>query len=358
MARPGISKNDVFEAANQLVGRGLEPTIELVRGVLGTGSNSTIAGFLREWRMLQTKGDSELFGEDLPHEMMGLMKGLWQRLSDQADHKVAAAQEESKKELAHLREEVEKYKSNNQRWQKMMEQWQQEKTALSNEKLTLEQALEFAHKENASLAAKQDAQLQQLQDKQVLIDELHRLHQQTQENLEHFRESTRQQRLVDEEKQANAMQQVESALKLAEQQLLIANKDKAILQQRLEQVTYENAALEKSTVILSDKLNITETSFLKLQKEQGIAEHEAVQLQRQCDALIKKQDEQSEVLIEQQKKNAAMMQQLSMLRDEVTKLEEQNKLLAREKWEIAQEKAHIEGANRQIQEIARIKEVL
>lgn len=351
MARPGIAKNEVFEAANQLVGRGLEPTIELVRGILGTGSNSTIAGFLREWRLLQAKGSGESLGEDLPHEIIGLMKGLWQRLSHQADHRAVIAQQESEKELAHLREEVEKYKVNNQKWQQMFNQWQEEKNKLSSEQLTLEQALEFAHKENTALRAKEDAFLQQLQDRDIRIDELHRLHKQAQDNLEHFRESMRHQRLADEEKQSNAMQQVESALKLTEQQLLIVNKDKAMLQQRLEQAAYENVALEKSYSDISDKLNTLQSAFLEVQKEQGIASNKAVYVQQQYDALQNKWDAQTVALIEQQTQNAIATQQLASVRDEVKKLEEQNRFILQEKWEIAQEKAQLEGQLKQMQKM-------
>lgn len=49
MARVGITKEQVFAAANQLVAQGTHPSINAVRDVLGTGSNGTIHKHLKEW---------------------------------------------------------------------------------------------------------------------------------------------------------------------------------------------------------------------------------------------------------------------------------------------------------------------
>lgn len=89
----------------------------------------------------------------------------------------------------------------------MFNQWHPEKAALANKKLTLEQALDFAHKESQSLSGKYEGLLQQLQEKQARIEELHQLHQQTQANLEHDRESAREQRLLDQQQFEHEKQQ-------------------------------------------------------------------------------------------------------------------------------------------------------
>ncbi len=49
MARPGITSFDVSKAAQQITGQGKAPTIEFIRILLGTGSNSTIGFHLRTW---------------------------------------------------------------------------------------------------------------------------------------------------------------------------------------------------------------------------------------------------------------------------------------------------------------------
>jgi uracil DNA glycosylase len=125
--------------------------------------------------------------ENLPEGLVSLVKGLWEGVLAQSVEQFAPIEMNYQQDLAEIKNQLEKYCSNNQRWQKMFNQWQQEKVVLANEKLTLEQALEFAHKENALLHAKQDVLIQQLQDRDAWIDGLNRLHKQAQENLEHYR---------------------------------------------------------------------------------------------------------------------------------------------------------------------------
>lgn len=52
MARTGISLRDVFGACTELKRAGEIPTIEKVRGILKTGSNSTISRYLNDWRRI------------------------------------------------------------------------------------------------------------------------------------------------------------------------------------------------------------------------------------------------------------------------------------------------------------------
>jgi hypothetical protein len=55
MARTGISFEDVRDAAESLLGRGLNPTIQRVRELLGTGSNTTISEHLKSWQQQLAK---------------------------------------------------------------------------------------------------------------------------------------------------------------------------------------------------------------------------------------------------------------------------------------------------------------
>jgi hypothetical protein len=51
MARPGITREQVFEAANKLKAEGKQITMQRVRDALGeTGSFTTISRLLEEWR--------------------------------------------------------------------------------------------------------------------------------------------------------------------------------------------------------------------------------------------------------------------------------------------------------------------
>lgn len=50
MGRIGITKEDVFVAANQVLASGQKPTNDRIRKILGTGSFNTICKYLAEWK--------------------------------------------------------------------------------------------------------------------------------------------------------------------------------------------------------------------------------------------------------------------------------------------------------------------
>ena len=50
MGRTGITKEQVYEVAAALSGEGISPTVQSVRERIGTGSYSTISGYLTAWR--------------------------------------------------------------------------------------------------------------------------------------------------------------------------------------------------------------------------------------------------------------------------------------------------------------------
>ena len=67
----------------ELQGTGKIPTVDGIREILGTGSKTTIAQHLRDWRAKQADAQGEL-----PHELMALVTGLWKRLHAQADQRI------------------------------------------------------------------------------------------------------------------------------------------------------------------------------------------------------------------------------------------------------------------------------
>src|SRR3990172_5325162 len=56
MARGGITFIDVDKAARYLQGQGRNPTVDAIREHLGTGSRTTLAEHLRQWKAAQVEG--------------------------------------------------------------------------------------------------------------------------------------------------------------------------------------------------------------------------------------------------------------------------------------------------------------
>jgi chromosome segregation ATPase len=355
MARPGITKNDVFKAATELVGRGGDPTIEQIRGILGTGSNSTIAGFLREWRALHAKGDVDSLNNDLPSEFIGLMKGLWQRLLNQSESKVTAIEKHTEQHIAELNAELNALKKDCSLLQQQNEQLKQEKNALISDKLALEQVVIKKDQEITSLTTHNEGLSAQITEKEHYLAELSRLHKQVQENLEHFREASREQRLLDQERHSQQIQQAEGSIKQLKQELAVITQEKLTIMHQADILMREKDALNKlyeATVQKRDKL---ENELSQLQKAQGESEQKAQHWQVEHEKGQKKIDGLNLTLINLQKQVAILSQQLSVANEATQELKEQHKMLSHEKWEVAQEKAHLMGQLKQMQEMIGIR---
>lgn len=351
MARTGVTYSEVEEAATQLVGLGKNPTVEQVRFILKTGSSTTIAKHLRQWRESQASTNLIAVKENIPTELVALMKGLWERVVTHSEEKITAVANQYQQTLAELEEELEKYKSNNQRWQKLYEQWLAEKNQFATQKLTLEQALEFAHKENVTYQAKQDSLLQQLQDKQERINELHRLHKQTQDNLEHFRESTREQRLLDLRQYEQQKEELQSEIKLLNHQITELREKLAVLQNKYQEIQQEQKVLQSHLEQARGDLQTLQSQFKSTEQEKLEYLHASEYWQGQHNDLQKILQEKNTQLIDLQTETNLSMQKLTETKEMLKDVQNQNKLLVHDKWILAQEKASLEGQLKQMQKM-------
>ncbi len=77
MARTGIIFEEVQNAAESLLGRGLNPTIQRVREVLGTGSNTTISEHLKTWQQQLAEAPKMVLPPTIPEAVMTALDGFW-----------------------------------------------------------------------------------------------------------------------------------------------------------------------------------------------------------------------------------------------------------------------------------------
>jgi hypothetical protein len=245
MSRPGINYDDVANAAHQLKKHNRNPTIESVRALLKTGSSSTINTHLRKWKNLQNSAVPIAIKEKLPEELVLLMKNLWEHLVSQAEERVRLLEQDHQKTLADVKEELEKYKTNNQRWQQLYPQWIKEKSELLDEKKALEEMATILKKDFSLLSSKQEILRQQHVEKQERIQELHQLHKQAQTNVEHYREAMREQRLLDQEQFEQQKQELQISLKTMQEKIIGESKKNIALEQQYELLQQSYNELEK-----------------------------------------------------------------------------------------------------------------
>src|SRR5205823_2111634 len=92
--------------------------------------------------------------------------------------------------------------------------------------------------EKIALTVESDNMAKQLQEKQGRIDELHRLNKQVQENLEHYYEASREQRMLDQQRHEQTQTQLAQTINQLQQELTVLNQQKNSLQHEFEQIRY------------------------------------------------------------------------------------------------------------------------
>lgn len=112
MARQGVTYAEIAAAANQLLGQGRNPTIEQIRLILGTGSSTTIAAHLKTWKENQAGNGLISAKENIPNELIAMVKGLWERILAISDEKLKTITANYQSSLADIQEELEKYRHN------------------------------------------------------------------------------------------------------------------------------------------------------------------------------------------------------------------------------------------------------
>lgn len=338
MARTGVGFQNIEKAAQELKGLGKTPTVDGIREILGTGSKSTIAKYLREWRAQQAEMEGEL-----PHELSALVTGLWKRLNSQADQRIDDA--------------VATYRQRSQELNQTISELHQSQTHLKNQ---LHRAEEIASQERTAKQhlekelQQQRLELTQLQEKllsatkQLEISQadnarLHQISQNIQTNLEHYQEKMHEQQLQ------LTMQ--------TEKQLALYTQEITLLKQQLNQQYEQIKTLTLSKESLQAQFDQQTSEHQKSQ-----AEHKNIQTQLQSalsekNRLLDRSDLDQKTITDLQSKLDTTTNLWQQLEKKVAILEDQNlrlqndaaqaqdkvHTLRQEKLFLVQEKSQLEG---------------
>lgn len=347
MTRPGVTYFEVVTAAQEIIASGHEPTIERIRAKLKTGSNSTIGAHLKVFRSKQDPLQQLATKEKIPEELIGLLKGLWERVILQAETKVDSIKSESEQALEQRKQTILQFQKDNAQLSQSETRLKNERNALAQEKNALEQMIHKSTSEIATINARHDGLLQQLSEKQSRVDELHKQNQQTQANLEHYRAASleqRQQELQRFESQMQAQSQTTQQLKFENDALKQQNN-------QLQQSGNELQSLKKNTQTELDKVT---KKFELASEELIIANNTVIQKtesqqhwKSQFEKMNASYQEQSKIVIDLQTHNSVLNVQLATLQKELIDTSQQNKTLAHDKWILGQEKAQLFGQLKQ-----------
>lgn len=104
MPRTGITRSQVFEAADRLAESGTLPTVVTVRGDLGKGSFTTINQHLSEWKALKWKAEGQpaVVPAMVEAKANDLLTTLWLFASHKADQNIDKIREAALRDVAEL----------------------------------------------------------------------------------------------------------------------------------------------------------------------------------------------------------------------------------------------------------------
>lgn len=349
MARPGVTYTEIASAAQQIAASGRFPTVEGVRLILGTGSNSTVGQHLRTWKMKQDSTQQIATKENIPEALIAAIKGVWEVVMTQSETAIQTIQDEASQTVSTNKQHLEQLQKSNNEWQQRYQQLKQKYDGLAHEKATLDHLLINEKLELATTAVKLANMEQKYEEKQMRVDELNRQNQQIQANLEHYRESSLAQRLEDQQRYEQQQNQLERTIQQLNQELVEAKRSSGILQQSHQHATFENDNLKIQLHKIENQYESQTTRLTDALGEVIKKTQDAEHWQNQFQALQIKYDEQNKNHMELKTQQAVSSQQLVKLQSELKEMRDQNSVLAHEKLVLGQEKAQLYGQFKQLE---------
>lgn len=349
MGRIGVSYEEVAQAAQQAQGKGKSPTVDNVRLIIGTGSKSTISRHLRDWRDQQ--GIARGSDGAIPSELLGLVKGLWERLRDTVEQKAydyrREADEKVKQISQQLSQSQQQYKSLQEQHHKLEEKLHQQikTTNETQDKLAIEQQEKF------KLAERYAAQESHRNEQQAEIERLHQLLKHMQHNLEHYQEAAqqlRQEQSLIIEKQCNEYEQ-----KISQLQQQIAN---ISAERSFYKAQYEQS--EQALVKLQSNYETLNKTNQKLQIKYHSLSQEHSKLTQQHQEYSNDYELKKKLAIELQIKLTAHVDKVASLEKIAANADDKIQALRDDLNFVSREKANFEGQVAQLQKIIFVKKDL
>lgn len=346
MARPGITYLDVAKAATQLVEQGQRPSIEAIRQLLGTGSNSTINQHLRQWK--NHHGNQIELEQGLPEPLLIAVRGIYEASCADANQqleKSTQAHQQAINELRHHMESLEKI--NHQllqekfKLEQLADQTAEEKSALTRLNDQLNKTLNEKMAENGLLNEK-------LTDRQAEIKRVTAQISHFQTSLDHYRETIREERSAEKRvfeteiaalkhhvtQQDKAIRQFEASIQALNQQVAFLQAEKNEAEDKLEKSLEKSHQLEMNT----QKINL-QHSHLQAQYDE---------IESECQALQETSKNDQEKMVTLQIEMKKHQEQLLMCQSALEKAEDKLANLSDKHLFLTQEKAELAGQLNQI----------
>jgi len=243
MARGGVYRSDVERARKELLQKGKNPSVDAIRAVLGTGSNTTILRHLQE--ITAEAEATPRTGVPISDALAELVQRLAQQLQSEADVRLAEGQAvsaaivaEERANAARSKQDADTFSSQLQRTQLALQE-AQDAHAATCDALTEAKALIRQLEERI---AGLDARLAENTVHIVSIEEKHR---HAREALDHFRTSAKEQREQEQRRHEHQVHELQVALRQANDTVTGKNQELLHLNREGVRLTEQVSQLEK-----------------------------------------------------------------------------------------------------------------
>lgn len=346
MGRIGINYSDVSKAINKLQGEQKKPTVDNIRLVLCTGSKSTIAKFLREWKAKNSIHGDE--SAEIPIELINLVKNLWHHLQDKAEKKSTEYQQQADMRVAEIKQQLKQLQDDNSQAQTQIHNLDEKCHIQAKEAHQLQNQLNSEQNEKTKMIEQIKSLELRHQENQDEKDKLLQFLNHLQDNLEHYQSTTQQLRqeqnlLLD--KQRN---EYDHKISMLHSEITTINNEKS-------EIKIKHNYNGKILCDLQQEYDAISKQYQKLSKEnQRLSIAHEVQ-QKEYSQLMTKHQHRSDELNSKFNLSLELQIKLDESKKEIEALNEvllnaNNKidLLRSEKNDIAHERSHLEGELKQM----------
>jgi chromosome segregation ATPase len=340
MARAGVNYTQVAQAAEAIKQGDIEPTVDRVRERLGTGSKSTIAPLLKQWKA-QNAAAIDVSG--LPRDLVEVVKSLYGRVQQDAELKIEEISSSFNETNDHLQQQVSAAQEHN-----LSLTEKNSALTLLNQVHTKE--LEILRARGIKQEAETISNASLISNLKTTIKEAKGQIEAATARLEHYQTQVAQERQSSNQQQQQLTQQFQNQVKQLSLQNSDVNSKLYDQQQLLNTKDREFYRLVTEKQQLENKLSITSTTIEELHAEIALNLEAHQQLNVKYKTIKKDYSEavtnqlSTDNVLKQLNNNLVDKQyQLNILNDKLSLSDDNYKLLL-------QEKASIAGQFKQLQD--------
>jgi len=346
MARTGVTYSDITKAAEAIKSYGQEPTVDRVREQLGTGSKSTIAPLLKRWRSDSDDPDNT---NGLPNDLIDVVKSLYERVQNMADHKIELAQTEFNSINEGLRQELMDANNIITQFTSRQQTLEQQLHTSQERNQILVKSLEESRVNAAKSEFQRDEAKARVTEQKTTIEELKQENRGIRDHFEHYQQRTAEDRQLERDQFRITNQQLQTETQRLAEQL---SKAEALISEQIKERTLHQSRIED----LSTKQQLLQQQMSSKNNELGVLNEKYQSKKLRSNKLIEQNNELEQRLHSLIGLHSVADKEIEVLNHslertvmELQEVKNKNILLTDENKVIQQEKAILQGQFKQLQ---------